>query len=543
MAQISFKQFKGSTPRVAKHLVSAPAASRAVDCKLWHGDLSSWYEPRKVNSLQKEDGFKYEMLGCCWVKLPRCASIAEGNVHCDKYYVTGRMPYPEEAHINFDTCEVTWYRLGLPCPYKAPEVFVSEENELNKNAENRVYVYQFVNSRGQRSAASSASEPITVLNEGTPVVVSGWEVPDKSWDVRTVRIYRSVSGMETGREAGNMFDTAFMFVGEVGLHETSFTDTMYSDDLADALAEDIVMPPPAGIGGITLVSSQNSLAAYQANELLFSVNNEQHNWNIKLTLDDNIRGMVESGGLLYVATDGRPYVVNAAADCKTAECRQVTRHSDAYPMISGDGKMVATPAGAVYVSTDGIVLLAGNNPPRYLTNGLYAPDDWHKLIPESLSLTYHQGYLYGWGARGSFVMQLSNASSTGWELDQHSELSDVDVYYALVSRTGNLYIMKPDGIYLWNAGTAKRPHLWVSGEAVTGVPINFAAVKLFMTQGSENVKIHADDRYIFDREVVRSNQPMSLPLWGTGQRFTFELSGTADVKLLAVATSVKELPA
>ena len=179
----------------------------------------------------------------------------------------------------------------------------------------------------------------------------------------------------------------------------------------------------------------------------------------------------------------------------------------------------------------------------YITAGLYAPDDWQKLLPESIVPVYHQGYLYVFGKRGSFVMQINKEQSTGWDLDTHSWLSDRDVYYGFVSRNGNFYIQKPDGIYIWNAGSQKRPHYWKSGEAVTGVPINFGAVKLYMQNGAETVKIKSDDRYIFDREVYVANQPMTLPMWGTGQRYYFELTGTADVKLLSVATSVKELSA
>lgn len=544
MASIAFKNFKGSVPRVADHLVQAPQAAVAIDCRLWHGDLSSWREPKKTDDLPQEDGYKYELFGCCWVKLPVCASVAPGNVSCTRYFVTGRSEYPEEALVNPDTCEVTWYRLGLPCPYNPPSVFGGTScDTLDKDAESRTYVYQYVNSRGQRSAASAASDPI-LINEGDSAVVSGWEIPDASWDVQKVRIYRSVSGMESGREAGNLYDTTLMYVGEAGINDTNFTDTRLAYDLMDAIEEDIVLPPNADMKGVVAITGQNTLAGFAGNKLYFSANNDFYNWPVEMTLDDNICALVESGGLVYVITDGHPYVVEGAADCKTAECRKIVRHSAPYPMIGcGQRRVAETPSGAVYPSKDGLVILAGNHPPVYITAGLYAPDDWQKLLPESIVPVYHQGYLYVFGKRGSFVMQINKEQSTGWDLDTHSWLSDRDVYYGFVSRNGNFYIQKPDGIYIWNAGSQKRPHYWKSGEAVTGVPINFGAVKLYMQNGAETVKIKSDDRYIFDREVYVANQPMTLPMWGTGQRYYFELTGTADVKLLSVATSVKELSA
>lgn len=385
---------------------------------------------------------------------------------------------------------------------------------------------------------------MTTSHEGDSVVVSGWEIPDPSWDVVKVRIYRSVSGMASGREAGNQFDTTLMYVGEADIGATSFTDNTIAYDLMDALEEDIVKPPVSGLKGLVAVTGQNTLAGFSGNKIYFSANNDFYNWPVEMTLDDNVCALVESSGLLYVITDGHPYVIEAAADCKTADCRKVIRHVAPYPMIGCGQKRVAeTPSGAVYPSKDGLVMLSGNNPPVYISSGLYAPDDWQNLLPESIVPVYHQGYLYVFGKRGSFVMQINREQSTGWDLDTHSWLSDKDVYYAFVSRNGNFYLEKQDGIYIWNAGSEKRPHYWKSGEAVTGVPINFGAVKMFMTEGSERIKIKSDDRYIFDREIYVANQPMTLPMWGTGQRYFVELIGTADVKLLTMATSVKELSA
>lgn len=537
MSSIGFKQFKGSIPRVADHLVKSPHASKAVDCCFEHGTLSSWSEPLKVEDLTQEEGYKYVMMGCCYVKLPICATVAQGSPTCQTYYVTGRNRYPEEAHVDLQTCEVSWYRLGLPCPHKAPEVFVEETAELTKDAESRTYAYQFVNSRGQRSAVSPTSQPLLLMNDGYPVMVSGWDKPDESWGVKTVRIYRSVAGMESGKEAGNAYDTVLMFVGEVDVNASHFLDKQQAYDLVDALEEDIVMPPPEGLQGIVAIATMNAFAGYVGNKVYFSRNNFPHDWSIELTLEDNICAIAESGGVLYVMTDGHPYAISAAADCKSAECRKVIRHMSPMPMMGCGGRhVVSTPYGVMYPTIDGLAYISGDSAPKILTKELYAPDDWQKLLPDTITPIYHKGKLFVFGRGGSFVTQLDSA-------EFHSHLSDTDVYWAFVSRNGDLYVEKPNGIYLWDGSTQKRKHQWVSAEAVTGVPMNFGACKLYMDGAIETVKIKSDDRYIFDRDVAVANRPMSLPLWGTGQRYYFELEGTAEVKLLAVATSIKELPA
>lgn len=255
------KQFKGSTPRIAEHLLDQQNAAVAIDCRFWHGDLQSWYEPKKSDDLHQEAGYKYELLGCCWVKLPICASVAGGGVNCvNKYYVTGRIEYPEVAVVDPATCAITWHRLGLPCPYKAPSIYVLNRTEHTKDVEARTYIYQWVNSLGEKSAGSPPSNPIELIDDGTPVVVSGWEVPDASWDVTKVRIYRSVSGLESGKEGTNTFATVYMLVGEADINAPSFTDSKINYELSEALGEDIVMAPPADLQGITEVDSQNTLA-------------------------------------------------------------------------------------------------------------------------------------------------------------------------------------------------------------------------------------------------------------------------------------------
>ena len=539
MTSVTFKQFSGSTPRVAPHLLGASTAAEALDCKLWHGTLQSWREPLLVHSTP-EGTVTSLLYDCCWLDFATCVDFAYGPVTCRQLFTTGYEDWPA-IHEFGEDCAPSVHRLGLPCPTGAPSVFASG-TAAEKDTEGRSYAYQYRNADADRSALSRASQAVLV-RDGQTVVVSGWDVPDTSWGVVDVLIYRSVSGHQSGREPGNILDTTWMLVGSAPVGAASFTDTKFNDELLNALQEDVASPPPADLRGIVHIASMNSLAGFVGNKLYFSENNSYHHWPYTFTLDDNICAIVESNGMIYVATDGRPYVITGAVDCKTAGCREVVRLPGHYPMTGcGNRRMAATPNGAVYPSHEGLISLSGTAQPTVLTHPLYAPDDWHQMPPESVIPAVHNGKLFVFGRRKSFVLTLPGGPEQGWQMDTHSELSDTDVLDAFTSRTGDFYLLKADGVYQWDRGARYRPHRWVSPVAVTPTPVNFGAAHLVQANGAENVTIRLDGRQVFNRSVL-STREFTLPNWALGTRWQVVLEGTAVVSLFSIASSMKELGA
>lgn len=538
MSSYTIKKFAGSTPRVATHLLGDSVAALALDCKFWHGTLESWREPLFIRSIAS--GLKTTILyDCCWVDFDGCVDVAYGPVNCRKLFTTGAEDWP--AIHEFEDCTMTTRRLGIPCAINAPSV-VAAVPSGNKSIEGRSYAYQYRNAADERGALSKAS-PARLLIDGQVVVVSGWAVPDASWGVTHVRIYRSVSGHQTGREPGNVFDTAWLFVGEAAIGAPSYTDNKYNEDLLEALEDDIANPPPENLKGMVWIKAINALAGFVGKRLYFSENNNYHHWPYFLDLDDNVCALVENNGILYVATDGAPYVVSAEADCANAGCRKVTRLPATYPMVGcGNRRMAALPQGAVYPTHDGLVALAGNSMPVLLTQPLYAPDDWHKLYPETMIPVNFNGRLYVFARGGSFVLTLANGPESAWQLDSHSELSDTGVTDAFVSRSGDFYLIKQGSVRHWDRGGALRPHRWKSPELVSPTMLNFAAARLWHENGEEQVKITFDGRVAIDRGVL-STRVFTLPMWAEGSVWQVELQGVATVKLFSMATSMKELGA
>lgn len=538
MSTYTIKKFGGSTPRIASHLLGDTTAELALDCKFWHGTLESWREPLFIRQITP--GTKTTALyDCCWVDFNSCADIAYGPVNCRKIFSTGAEAWP--AVHEFVECVMTTRRLGLPCAYAAPSILTAVPSN-NKSIEGRSYAYQYRNAADERGALSQASAA-RLIADGQSVVVSGWTIPDASWGITHVRIFRSISGHQTGREPGNVFDTAWLFVGEVAIGAPSFVDTKYNEDLLEALEEDVADPPPENLQGIVWIKSMNALAGFVGKRVYFSENNSYHHWPYFLDLDDKVCALVENNGILYAATDGSPYAITAEADCANAGCRKAIRLPASYPMVGcGNRRMTSLSQGAIYPTHDGLVALSGANMPVLLTQPLYAPDDWHKLFPETVIPVHFNGRLFVFSRGGAFVMTMANGPESAWTLDTHSELSDTNVLDAFVSRNGEFYIVKTTGVYQWDRGGQLRPHQWTSPQLVAPTLLNFAAARLWHENGEEQVKITFDGRVAIDRGVL-SARVFTLPMWAEGSVWQIHLSGVSTVKLFSMATSMKELGA
>lgn len=543
MAAYTAKRFGGSTPRMAPHLLGVDNAGVALDCKLWHGNLASWREPRLERTVAPGIGTTF-LYDCCWLDFTGCVDVAAGPVNCRKLFLTGLLDYPavmEFAPTLLDPCAATTRRLGVPCGDGALSAAYGVGGVL-RDTEARSYAYQYVNAAGEKGSLSQAT-PTAQARDGQTVVLSGWPVPDATWGITDILIYRTVSGYQSpGKESGNVLDTTWMLVGKVPVGAGLFIDNIINELLIEAIQEDVAPPPPAGLQGIVHIESMNSLAGFVGRRIYYSENNSYHQWPYYQDLDDNILGLVESNGIIYVATDGAPYAIIAATDCKNAGCREVVRLPVILPMAGGGNRrMAATPQGAVYPGHDGLVQLTGRNIPALLTHPLYAPDDWQALAPNTIVPVVHSGSLFVFGQGGAFVLKLPGGPEGGWPLDMHSSLSDTGVRQAQVTRNGALFLRLADGrVVEWDKGNTLRPHKWISPELVTDTPVNFGAAHLQNLNGSESVTISVDRRQPFQREVL-SPRVFRLPTWMLGTRWRVTLEGTATVSLFSMATSMKEL--
>lgn len=531
--------FTGSTPRRAEHLTPVGQAVRALDCKLTDGTLASWRTPADVRELAEGTRSVYQAFNCCWLESSVCAHWAEGSVEQRHVFVSGYNEYSYPVRLVLDDeCNPTVLRLGLPCP--AERAVATAATVYSKAAVPRQYVYQFVDSLGNVSAISEPSEPV-VVEEGSAVQVSGWAIPAGDWDIQKIRIARSVSGLDSSlKEAENKIEGAWMVVDEIDATLTSYVDAKFDADLFDAAVEDEVEPPPEGLQGMTWIRSMNCLAGFMGRALYFSENNNYHNWAYRIDIDDTVKAITESNGIIYVATDGAPYIVRGESDCANAGCRRAVRMPQSLPLVgSGYRGMAAIPGGAVYATHIGLALLSGDSVPSIITRTHYSEDDWQAMRPDTCKVGYHDGRLFCFLRKGAFMLAIKLGASATGDTEHHTELS-LRPDEIFVSRSDRLYLRFGDALREWNRGTTLMPHRYESGHALIGVPMGFGAAQVWMAPGQEQFEVFVDG-YPALSETLTTSDNFPLPLWAVGQEIFWVLSGTANVKMVSIAPSSKEL--
>lgn len=539
---ITANNFQGSNPRKAEHLAAFNQAVKAVDCKLWHGTLEAWREPRLLRTVAENTKSVYQSYAGCWLESTTCASFAEGSIEQKHVFATGfnGINYPVRIQVGdgCDDCEYAVTRLGLPCPELDFTLVHTDRKE--RGAAPRQYMIQWEDSYGNRSAGSAPSTQIYV-RDGEAVLVSGWNPPLLAgWDIQRIVILRGSPGFDNAfAEEKNTLDAAWMVVDTIPVSQGSYVDTKHPADLIEAMIEDDVYPPPPGLQGITWVQSMNCLAGFTGDKIYFTRNNNYNDWSESVSLDDNVRAIAESNGIIYAATDGSPYAIEGTADCNAAACRRVTRFPEALPITNRFHGLTEIPSGVAYASHNGIVVISGNKTPVLITAGLYAPDDWQALHPDTARIEYFEGALFCFCRKGAFLLGVSDGAGYTGETDQHTELS-LRPDETFVSRGGQLILRFGQELKEWNRGASLMPYHYASGTSVLNTAMQMGAVYVNSAPGEVRVKILVDNHIALDVVQLKTAE-YRLPMWVYGNEYQYTLEGTAKVKIIAIAPSMKDL--
>lgn len=542
MTGFAINVFQGSVPRRADYLQTS-GSSIAMDCKLEHGTLESWREPKLERTLPA-----YALTHFCLEGVEHVfnchVSVARGSPHCREFFATGiDDPLLGTDHLMrwVESQGQQWETAGMPT-YLTPIVASCPTAKDQEDSHTVTYAYQYFRTRDSAySPISEASLPIAT-NPMEPVDLFIPGQPDPMWGIDEVVVYRGVFGMTGYDEIVNISDHSWVEIARLPVSTMNLTDGMNPTEAFPPCTHDLVIPPVLGLRDVVAVTGTSTLAGFKGRSVYFSQNNEYYNWPHEYELEDDICAIAESNGIVYVMTDSYSYSI-AGAPCETAGTRPVVRAPVAYPLVvTGAKNWCATPEGVVYISPVGAVALVGNSPPVVITTPFYAEDDWQQLVPESLVPAYYRGRLFVFGHVKSFVIVLSTTPEQGLGLDTHSSLSVTGVKSVGYSRSNVMQLVVNNGLYSWDRGEALLPHLWKSGEFVLGVPMTFGACKVVAEGGTERITIEGDGRVIIDRDAPYKKD-FSLPLWGTSARYYVTLRGTGSVKLVSIATSMKELKA
>lgn len=532
--------FKGCIPRKPQHRLGLGEAVVAHDVNLTNGTLQAWRET-KVLTQMADSSMTLAMHGCCFFAWDKCVSVAPWKPDCPRFYITGRMPYPEVAVITPETCSLEYARLGVKTPDTTPVVSYISASDIDKTSEYRDYIFTYVNWLGEESGPSYPSTEILV-KDGATVTVAGWEAQADEYKITTVRIYRKTTGFRTGAEKEQEPLTGYLLVDQIAITQNTYIDVRLNRSLSYALSTREVKEPPVGLREIILIEGTNILAGVVGNKIYLSLNGEPWNWPIaqELTLDDNIVHLGQDENILYATTTGKPYYIEDILNCEERPCRPVTKADYPYPDI-GCGyahTAIGTPMGMLFASVDGLVLFNRTTAPILITEQILSAEDWKKVKPDTIRLAYYQGCIICITDVVSFILLVDRSQyAVSAQYVTMTTISDkpIDLF---INKSGELIMMNAGGkVVQWNAGTTLRSYEWSTNIIVDSTHW-WPAARLGI-DGKSTVTVKTEHGVEFNR-IVTQEKPFRLPRLGRSRSHTITVRGTGSVTYMRIGETLAD---
>jgi hypothetical protein len=390
----------------------------------------------------------------------------------------------------------------------------------------------------------------------------------------TKRIYRTVG---TGGD--------FLFVAEIPVANTTYTDAVTADDLGEILPTADSLLPPKNLVSLTNLPN-GCLVGIAGNEICFSDPYMPYSWPLRnrYTISGVGVDLIAAGNSVIVLTDSYP-VLFTGSDPEAMSPSVMQTYA---PCIAKRG-VVDVGGGAMYPSFDGLWIVAPGRVEK-LTQRLYREEDWRLLRPETFVAGFVDGQYY---AR---YYDDQNIPYT-WLFDTAENDSVIRVeqdasYYLRNDVDGELYLALGNKVYRWDSSpTAKYVSNWVSSDMQLPRPTNFSvaqihapflqvappdetvlqnniaiysnvdlvggalnadsflaievngsALGLYETVSPDKVQfsLYADGNIVFSRAVT-SSEPFRLPSGYLSEVYNVGLTTTIPMYSVTVADSVVEL--
>jgi len=541
MALIGITRFAGQTPRLATRLLAPEQASKAVNCKLWSGELRPFRRMVRTDAVDagKAPLTMHRMQDGNWLFFATDADVVRAPIPGDRHErtcVTGLGP-PRFTDNRLASANVhdgrpsTFAMLGVPAPDTAP---VARVNRKGSGAlESRAYVYTFVNQYGEEGPPSPPSRTLDVAVDASVLLGGMQTAPESSQGLATAitarRIYRT-------RTAGADY-AAFSLVREIDARLTSFVDNKPTADLGVELPSVDWYPPPPDMQGL-LALPNGVMAGFRNNEICFSEPLAPHAWppQYRLVTDHPVVALGAYDTTIVAATTANPYLITGATPASMSMSKLPGRQA----CVSKRG-MVSTEAGVIYPTPDGLYLI-GPKAGVLVTRDLFTRDEWQAYSPETMHAVVHDGRLflfYGDGGPGSGGLILDRAEPS-------AGLTRLDVYaWAAFSDTGrdSLYLAVDQDqgpwVMRWEGGGESIPFIWRSKTFVTEHPQNLAVAKVVADFPKRLDPSAQSDLQAERQQAIDANAALIMdggPLGGA-------LGGHAVAALTVNACGLRQVPA
>jgi hypothetical protein len=276
----------------------------------------------------------------------------------------------------------------------------------------------------------------------------------------TKRIYRTV---------GTSGD--FLFVAEIPVANTTYTDAVTADDLGEILPTADSQLPPKNLVAMTSLPN-GCLVGIAGNEICFSDPYLPYSWPLRnrYTISGVGVDLVAAGNSVIVLTDTFP-ILFTGSDPEAMSPSVMQTYA---PCATKRG-VVDVGGGCMYPSYDGLWIATPGRVEK-LTQKLYREEEWRLLNPESFVSGFADGIYY--------ARYRDDGSSYVWMFDTAENDSVVrveqDASHLLRNDTdGELYLALENKVYRWDSNDSQR-YLsdWVSSEVQLPMPMNFSVAQV-----------------------------------------------------------------
>lgn len=263
----------------------------------------------------------------------------------------------------------------------------------------------------------------------------------------------------------------FLFVAEIAVGTSTYTDAVAGEDLGEILPTADASLPPKNL--TSLISLPNGcLVGIAGNEICFSDPYMPYSWPVRnrYTFSGVGVDIVAAGNSVIVLTDTFP-VLFTGSDPEAMSPSVMQTYA---PCASKRG-VVDVGGGCMFPSYDGLWVASPGRVEK-LTAKLYREEEWRALNPESFVAGFADGQYY--------AHYNVDSLSFIWVFDTAENDSVIrveqDATHLLRNDTdGELYVALGNKIYRWDSNQSQRyTSDWVSAEMQTPRPLNFSVAQV-----------------------------------------------------------------
>ncbi len=535
--KLQLNSFRGERPAVSEDSLPM-AAAKAVNCLLMSGSLRPLRSPAKVADLAKTPPIKtlFYHKGHWFHWRERVSAVVAPDAGDE----TGRFLFtfndgsgsPKVTDVAYGTAgggeeyPTNAYDLGIPLPQNAPIASLTgAEPGADDILDNRTYIMTYVNGWGQPGGASPMTPNVVVGPSQVVELTNLGTAPNGNHNITHKNIYRTSSGNVSAD---------FLYVATIPVGQTTFTDTVSSDNLGTKWSTQDYDMPPSDLKGLVILPN-GIVAGYAKNEVCFCEPGKYYAWPIKYR--QLVSGEIAALGvfgqsLVVLMKDGFPYM--ATGD--HPENYTLQRLENGQACIGADG-VVDIGYAIAYPGPDGLQMI-GVEINQNVTRGIIEPQDWRNMNPSSFI-----GGAYGFQYVAFYTTQSENRAII---VDPAGE--DGGIVYAEVTAdaiymdrsAGLLYFSAGDEVFRWDASGAMTA-TWTSRPLDLAQPINIGAVRalakgypiivdLLVGTGQDSLSTTFDDR-----------EAQRLPGGYMDDLYKIRITTTKEVTHVAFAETMDEL--